>query len=30
MVNEWHPDEVADTTPILRTFGVLARKPEAD
>ncbi len=29
LVNEWQPDEAVDTTPILRTFGVLARKPDA-
>ena len=27
MVNEWRPDGSVDTAPILRTFGVLARKP---
>jgi SAM-dependent methyltransferase len=29
LVSEWRPDAAVDTTPILRTFGVLARKPPA-
>jgi SAM-dependent methyltransferase len=29
LVNEWRPDAAVDTTPILRTYGVLARVPGA-